>query len=91
MFERETISNYEENQEKQFENDQESEEDTINNDTISVAESEKSKIIVITVRKPYCKRNNKQTDRLSKEEVELRKAVTQRLTHSPVPKDEDAL
>ena len=34
MFVRETISNYEEDQEKQFENDQESAEDTIGNDTI---------------------------------------------------------
>ena len=35
VFERETISNYEEDQEKQFENDQESTEDTIGNDIIS--------------------------------------------------------
>ena len=59
--------------------------------TPSLWPSQKVKNYCYHSKKPYCKRNNKQTNRLSKEEVELRKAVTQRLTHSPVPKDEDAL
>ena len=45
VFERQTISNYEEDREKQFGNDQDSVEDIIDNDTISVAIPEKSEIL----------------------------------------------
>ena len=76
MFEEETISNYEEHQEKQSENDQEYEEETTDNDTIPVAVSKNSETSVITGRKSYCKRSNKQTDRLVKQEVSLKKALT---------------
>ena len=42
-------------------------------------------------KKPCCKRSNKQTDKISNQEVELTKALTQGLSHSPVPKDDNTL
>ena len=42
-------------------------------------------------RKKRCKRSNKQTDKTSNQEVELTKALTQGLSHSPVPKDDNTL
>ena len=81
----ETISSYEEDQDKQSETVQESEEDNIDNETISVAELEKSEISALG-RKVYHKRSNKQVDRLFKrEELELAKKLMQRSTQSQAP------
>ena len=81
----ETISSYEEDQDKQSETGQESEEDNIDNETISVAELEKSEISAIG-RKVYHNRSNKQVDRLFKrEELELAKKLMQRSTQSQAP------
>ena len=52
MFERDDFKLWKD-QEKQFENEQESAEDTIDNNTISDASSKKSDISVATGRKPY--------------------------------------
>ena len=84
MFERERISNYEEDQDKQSETGQETEEDNIDNEPFSVAGLEKSGISVVTGRKEaYHKRSNKQVDRAVEQTLELTKKLTQRLTQSP--------
>lgn len=44
-----------------------------------------------TKQKPYLERSNKQMDRLAKQELKLPKRVTQRLTHSLIPKDDNAV
>ena len=88
---RETISSYEEDQGKQYETGQESEEHNIDTENISFAESEKLEVAVVTGRKAYHKRTNKQADRLVERELELTKKSTQRLTQAPAPKDDDAL
>ena len=56
MFQKGTISNYEGDQYKQSETGQESEEDNIDNETISVTGSEKSEISVVIGRRAYHKK-----------------------------------
>ena len=66
---KETISSYEEDQDKQYKTGQESEEDNIDNENISVAGSEKLKTSAVTGRKAYLKRSNKHADRLAEQEL----------------------
>ena len=89
-FKRETTSSYEEDQDWQYETGPESEEDNIDNENISVAESEKLQTSVATGRKAYHKKSNKQADRLVEQELQLTNKLAQRLTESPAPKDDDA-
>ena len=79
-FKRETTSSYEEDQDWQYETGPESEEDNIDNENISVAESEKLQTSVATGRKAYHKKSNKQADRLVEQEFQLTNKLTQRLT-----------
>ena len=65
-------------------------EDIIDSDNIYVAVPEKSKIFTFTGKAPDG-RSKKQTEKISEQELELPKALTQRLSHSPFVKDDNIL
>lgn len=72
-------------QQNQFENDQDLVEDIIGNDIMYANVSWKSEFFVVTGKTLYSQKSNKKTEILSKQEKEWTKALTQRLTHLPVP------